>query len=64
MQPIHIQIIFGLISIAITVGSVYVGVKVALAEVRGDIKRHDGEILDLKEGLRRLEGPFFQAAKK
>jgi transposase len=42
---------------------VYAGIKVALAEIRRDIKRHDDEIGDLKADVRRLEAPYFSASK-
>ena len=39
--------------------SAYVGVRVGLAEVRGDIKRLDKDVDDLDGRTRRLEAPYF-----
>lgn len=39
--------------------SAYVGVRVALAEVKGEIKRHQEALEDHSERLLRLERPFF-----
>jgi hypothetical protein len=40
--------------------SAYVGVRVGLAEVRGDIKRLDKDVEDLDGRTRRLEEPYFK----
>jgi len=51
-----------LISLAGMIGagfSAYVGVRVGLAEVRGDIKRLDKNVDDLDGRTRRLEAPYF-----
>lgn len=40
--------------------SSYVGVRVAMAEMRGDLKRHEGAITDLKDRVHRLERPYFK----
>jgi hypothetical protein len=52
-----------LISLASMIGagfSAYVGVRVGLAEVRGDIKRLDKDVEDLDGRTRRLEEPYFK----
>jgi len=52
-----------LISLAGILGagfSSYMGVKVALAEVRGDIKRLDKDMRDLEARATRLERPYFK----
>ena len=51
-----------LISLAGILGaglSSYVGVKVALAELRGEVKRLNKEIMDLESRADRLEKPYF-----
>jgi hypothetical protein len=39
--------------------SAYVGVRVALAELRGDIRRLDKSVVKLEERASRLEQPYF-----
>lgn len=39
--------------------SAYVGVKVALAEIRGDVARHDRDLRKHDERIDRLEAPYF-----
>lgn len=56
-----------LISLAGILGaglSSYVGVRVAMAEMRGDLKRHEGSITDLKSRVDRLEKPYFNEEPK
>ena len=51
-----------LISLAGILGaglSSYVGVRVALAELRGEVKRLNKEIMDLESRADRLEKPYF-----
>jgi hypothetical protein len=52
-----------LISLSGVVGagiSAYLGVRVALAELRGEIKRLDLGLQDLVSRTERLEAPFFE----
>ena len=51
-----------LISLAGILGagvSSYVGVRVALAEIRGELKRLDKDVTDLETAVSRLEKPYF-----
>ena len=42
----------------------YIGVRVALAEIRGDVKRHDEQISDMSDRIVRLENEYFVSMKK
>ena len=68
MSTIELQLVISFITILGAGVSVYVGVRVALAEIRMQQKNHDREIAEIKntdirevkERLARLESIYFQ----
>jgi hypothetical protein len=60
MTPTEIQLLVSLLTITGSGISVYVGVKVAIAEIRGDITRHEMQINSLQSRVDRLEKPYFK----
>lgn len=40
--------------------SAYVGVRVALAEVKGDVRRLQEDVAHVEERVERLEKPYFE----
>jgi len=66
MSSTELQLIIAIVTVLGSGVSVYVGVKVALAEMRGDLKRHD-ELFELQgqkideatSRIVRLENQFF-----
>ncbi len=67
-MPNIVQIIVSVITIIGAGIAAYVGVRVAIAEIRGDIKLHDkalekhDERFDrFEDRVKRLEQPFFEA---
>lgn len=59
MSPSQLQLLIGAFTIIGAAITGYIGIKVALAEVRKDIKNNDEEISRLDKRIDRLERPYF-----
>ena len=56
----ELDLLSKLLTIVLAGVSSYVGVKVAIAEIRGDIKRHDEKLSEHDDRLDRLEAGYFK----
>jgi hypothetical protein len=59
VTPTELQLLISVLTIAGSGLSVYVGVRVAIAEMRRDIRNHERLLDDHKERIERLESPYF-----
>lgn len=59
MDPAMIYYVMPVITILGAGFSAFLGVKIALAEMRGDLKRHEDQLKSHGSRLDRLEKPFF-----
>ncbi len=57
----EIQLVISVITVIGSGISVYVGVRVAIAEIKGDIRRLDEAREDVSRRLDRLEGAHFNS---
>lgn len=63
MTPAQLQLIIGVFTILGAAVTGYVGIKVALAEVRKDIKNLNEACDKLEKRLDRLENPYFTSRR-
>jgi hypothetical protein len=59
VNPAQVQVLISVLTIAGSGLSVYVGVRVAIAEMRRDIRSHDKQLDEVRERIERLEKPYF-----
>lgn len=61
MSPAQLQVLIGALTMIGAAITGYVGIKVALAEVRKDIKTLNWLVEKLDERIDRLESPYFKS---
>ena len=59
----QIQLIIAVLTMVGSGFTCYLGVRLAIAAIRGDVKRHEEQIGEISDRLLRLERPFFEAKK-
>ena len=60
LSSVELQLIISFITILGAGVSVYVGVRVALAEIKTQQKAHDKDIAELNKRVSRLEDAYFK----
>lgn len=63
MTPAQLQLLIGAFTMIGAAITGYVGIKVALAEVRKDIKNLNEACSKLERRLDRLENPYFESRR-